>query len=167
MIPKTAKEAKLLGFTKYFTGRPCKNNHITERHTSNKYCVACKNQNQNQKELQRDWHKNHPAYSREASLRWHKRNKAKRRMIDATRRAAESNATVSWSNKDKIRKIYENARQLELQDGIPRHVDHIIPIRGKLISGLHVHNNLQILPASDNLKKSNSFVDFHNAIEVE
>lgn len=58
--------------------------------------------------------------------------------------------TPSWANLDKIRSIYENC-----PEGM--HVDHIIPLRGKLVSGLHVENNLQYLFEEDNLKKNNSF----------
>jgi hypothetical protein len=56
----------------------------------------------------------------------------------------------SWADREKIREIYRDC-----PEGM--HVDHIIPIKGKLVSGLHVHTNLQYLTAEDNLKKSNYF----------
>lgn len=64
-------------------------------------------------------------------------------------------ATVRWINWDKVRAIYREAKRLTETTGIPHHVDHIIPLRGKDVSGLHWEGNLQILTATDNLKKGN------------
>ena len=69
------------------------------------------------------------------------------------RRTHESLQTPKWANLNKIKEIYRESKQL----GIDYHVDHIIPLRGKLVSGLHVHDNLQIIPRIPNLKKTNSF----------
>jgi len=70
---------------------------------------------------------------------------------NATRVAELSSRVPAWANRDLIKDIYNNCPT-------GYHVDHIIPLRGKLVSGLHVENNLQYLSAKDNILKSNSFI---------
>ena len=71
------------------------------------------------------------------------------------RRAMKYNATPSWSQDDKIAVLYEKAKWLESLTGLKYHVDHIIPLQGKNVCGLHVWENLQILEMKLNISKSN------------
>lgn len=64
--------------------------------------------------------------------------------------SSKINRTPKWANLDKIKEIYDNCPA-------GYHVDHIIPLNGKNVSGLHVETNLQYLPAIDNIRKSNKF----------
>ena len=72
---------------------------------------------------------------------------------NTARRIAEEQATPPWANQDKIRKICEATAALQAATGIKYHVDHIVPLRGKTVCGLHCEANLQALPALDNIVK--------------
>jgi 5-methylcytosine-specific restriction endonuclease McrA len=63
-------------------------------------------------------------------------------------------ATPVWANLEEIRQFYVEAQRLTKETGIPHEVDHIIPIKGKLVSGLHVPANLQILTEKENQTKN-------------
>jgi hypothetical protein len=73
------------------------------------------------------------------------------------RRAAKIQRTPPWADLDAMRAIYAEATRLSIETGIPHHVDHEIPLQGEFVSGLHVHNNLQILTASENSRKRNRY----------
>jgi hypothetical protein len=70
----------------------------------------------------------------------------------ANRRALKLKATPKWSNINKIKEIYKNCPK-------GYHVDHIIPLKGKNVSGLHVYWNLQYLKYNINMSKSNKILD--------
>lgn len=68
-------------------------------------------------------------------------------------------ATPRWADFQKIAEIYRERDRLTEETGIQHHVDHIIPIQGKFVCGLHCEFNLRAIPASENLKKSNRTLD--------
>ena len=73
------------------------------------------------------------------------------------RNAAKLCATPVWSNKILINEFYSTAKLWEAVYGGKWEVDHIIPLQGKLVCGLHVEHNLRIIPMSLNRSKSNGY----------
>lgn len=71
--------------------------------------------------------------------------------------ARQKQAVPAWSDPAKVLAFYELAQELQKMTGQPYHVDHIIPLQGKMVCGLHCETNLQVLSAADNCSKSNKF----------
>lgn len=78
---------------------------------------------------------------------------------EAKRRASKARATPSWANLTAIKAIYEEAAQLTERTGVLMHVDHIVPLMGGSVCGLHCEANLRVVPAVDNLRKGNHLID--------
>lgn len=75
----------------------------------------------------------------------------------ARRRAAQLQRTVAWSDAVAIATLYEIAARVSRCTGIEHHVDHVVPLQGRKVSGLHVPLNLRVVPAPLNLRKNNRF----------
>lgn len=97
------------------------------------------------------------APKRERAKKFRDENPAKVRAYIIERRKGRKLATPAWADMAAINAIYREARSLQKSDGIERHVDHIIPLINDLVCGLHVHQNLQILTAAQNIAKRNTF----------
>jgi hypothetical protein len=90
---------------------------------------------------------------------WSAKNPSKIREKAARRRSCKLNATPSWLSRihvSKISEFYELASSLTASTGEEWHVDHIVPLRGANVCGLHVPWNLQVITKHDNLRKSNT-----------
>lgn len=82
----------------------------------------------------------------------------KRNARNANRRAHKLQATPKWMTKADFAEIeewYQIAKDLQWLSEEKLHVDHSIPLQGKDVCGLHIAANLQILPASENIRKGN------------
>jgi hypothetical protein len=84
-------------------------------------------------------------------LAWQTANPDLANANTAKYRADKDKRTPSWADLAKIEQVYKLAQELGLE------VDHVVPLRGKKVSGLHTHNNLQLLSRSENAKKSNKW----------
>lgn len=87
--------------------------------------------------------------------------RAKQRASDNKRRAAEINATPHWLSAihlAQIQEFYDVAVARSMQMGIQHEVDHVIPLNHKLVGGLHVPWNLQVLTREENRAKGNRFM---------
>lgn len=65
--------------------------------------------------------------------------------------------TPEWADQDAIRAIYQDAARRSFETGVMHHVDHIIPLQGVLVSGLHVEYNLRVITATENMSKHNRY----------
>lgn len=105
----------------------------------------------------RKWLLANPEKRKAIAARWLAKNKDYERAQLAKRRALLRNAIPSWADRARIRSVYAEAVKLTCETGIEHHVDHVIPLASKLVCGLHVETNLQVIPASANHRKSNTF----------
>jgi len=104
----------------------------------------------NRKEYYSKYHRKHYADNRERyrelSRKWKQKNPKNNRLLCAKYRAKKLQRTPQWSDLDQIKQIY-----LDCPDNMA--VDHIIPVQGEFVSGLHVPENLQYLDLSTNSTK--------------
>lgn len=80
----------------------------------------------------------------------------------ARRRAKKLNATVAWANNQAIKEVYMDCESINIAAKLAGCtekfvVDHIIPLQGKNVSGLHIESNLQIITNTENARKHNKY----------
>lgn len=157
----TRQEALSLNVSHYFTGKPCKYGHFSLRRVSDTNCMECeklrlRKEYQNPPERKRrlnsckEWSNKNKQYVKDYISKWQKDNPGIVKAHSAKYRAKLLERTPCWADLDKITEFYKCC-----PEGF--HVDHVIPLQGKFVSGLHVFQNLQYLTQSDNCKKHNSF----------
>ena len=172
-------EAQQKGEKHYMATNPCKRGHISLRITSSGTCVECRKIKDREryyadplktKELVAKKYHKHAEKLREKrrisyaansekekedskirSREWRKNNPAHRNALKRKYIADKIKRTPIWANLSEIVEFYK---------GCPNgyHVDHIYPLRGKYVSGLHVIENLQYLTAKENMSKNNRFI---------
>lgn len=108
--------------------------------------------NEKVRESCRQWAAAHPEKRIVAQRGWKKRNPDRVAADAAMRRAAQRKATPAWVDRKALLAVY---RAAQVAPGL--HVDHIVPLISKVVCGLHVPWNLQVIPAAENYAKNNRF----------
>jgi hypothetical protein len=177
------KYVSIVGLTeaRHISDRPCQFGHAAIRYTSNGQCVDCsrlrvqKWQAKYKKPIRinktwaeilplrvaynKEWRRRNPEKAAAHAERWRKANPEIAVERNRRRQAAKLGSSPAWANKFFMQEIYHLAKLRTKYLGIPHHVDHIVPLQGKNVCGLHVEHNLQVIPAVDNLRKANHFED--------
>lgn len=110
------------------------------------FCKKCFNVLYNSS--RKSWKNKNKEKVKQQNSRYRKAHRQHLTFLENNRRAKKLQATPKWANLNKIKSIYRNCPK-------GYHVDHIIPLQGKEVCGLHVESNLQYLPAIENIRKRN------------
>lgn len=143
-----------------------------EKHKEARYAssVEWKNKNKEKvKEYKKTWNRKNKGYFvawleenkehvKTEKRKWKKNNKGYVNSCTRARQAAKLSRTPQWADQERIKAYYDVCAFFNEVNGyIKYHVDHEIPLQGKTVSGLHVHNNLQVILAKDNMEKGNKY----------
>lgn len=99
------------------------------------------------------WRAAHPNASRD----WHKKNSDKNAARVRAYKARMLCATPRWANKFFIDEAYHLAALRTKTLGFKWHVDHIVPLKSKIVCGFHTEVNLRVIPGTENIRKGNRF----------
>ena len=144
------------------------NNPEKSKHYSEKYAIAHATSTKAWRdsnpekcaEIQRSWNARNREKRNLLSKQWRDKNQDTVAALKAKRRADILTRTPRWLTKDDmwmIREAYTLAKLRTRLTGVSWQVDHVIPLRGKKVSGLHVPSNLQVIPEQANLVKGNRY----------
>lgn len=103
------------------------------------------------------WREENRQRAADIRRKWESRNREKVCAKTALRKASKLRATPAWCDLSAIQDFFDAAAAFRMYTGQEYHVDHIVPLRGKTVCGLHVPNNLQVLPATENARKGNRY----------
>jgi len=175
---KKYADALVAGDAQYL-GKPCKKaGHEGVRFVRNRTCVSCiaeamktpkrkaqlKEHRQKTKvrEYQKQYQKNYATTDKYKAQKrgYRETNAAKWTAKTRKYQIAKLHRTPAWLTEDDhwmMEQAYDIAQKRTKLFGFPWHVDHVVPLQGKLVSGLHVPHNMQVIPARDNCSKANNF----------
>lgn len=192
-IPANKVKAKQYGAQYYIENKEAINKHNKEYAELNKEHLAKKSKEYSLKnretlvEYQKEYRKNNSEkiklqkkiyqeenadFIKAQAKKWKQNNKATVLAATRKRELAKIDRTPAWADYEKVKDVYKDCEEVNLAArtaGCTEKfvVDHVIPLQGELVSGLHIESNLQIITQTDNLVKGNSFnyEDYKNSGE--
>jgi len=117
-----------------------------------------KNNPEKAKDSDRKYRENNRPKTRKATKNWNLKNPAAGAIAASKRRARKRHATPAWLTREhheQIKELHEIARMFMLYTGTEYHVDHIVPLAGNGVCGLHVPWNITVLEGIENQRKKN------------
>jgi hypothetical protein len=105
-------------------------------------------------EASRRWAAKNPDRWKEIIRDWHRRNPGYATAKVMEREAQKLRATPSWMDPERVEAVYALARKCR-DEGMKVEVDHLVPLRGRTVCGLHTHDNLAVVERRDNMSKGN------------
>lgn len=186
-IGSSAADAKARGLKRYFTGKPCKRGHISQRWSASGLCISCSHElnaewharnrqsvrvrrskyysDNREKFLQEsaEWRAANPEKRKEQSLLYRSspEGKSRRSMLQMRRHSITLRALSAWNDEltDLVAiEACDLAHRRFLATGFKWQVDHAIPLQARNACGLHTADNLQVIPQSLNSWKRNRLV---------
>lgn len=124
-------------------------------------CIPCRkdyydsNKESHKKKMKEHYARNSESYKNRAK-KWKAENRAKHNASCMERYVLKMQRSPEWAKEltDLVcLEAYDKAKRLSDLTGVSHDVDHIIPLRGKTVSGLHIYSNFQVIPARENRSK--------------
>ena len=158
----TRTEAIKSGLTHYYTGKPCKHGHLAKRRANDRVCMKCDAEHKKPAtaEYKKEQYLKHKDKILVYKKGYRQANKGKINALVAARKKVIKQRTPAWLTDidfERIENEYKVAALLTKLTGVSYHVDHIIPLQGKFVSGLHVPSNLRAINGIENISKKNRF----------
>jgi len=168
--PISARQAAMnAGETHYMTGKPCVHGHLSKRSVKTRICMECdrldkellrETKSEDVKAKKRQSYARHRQKALDTKKAYRQANRGKIIALAALRKKIIKQRTPKWLTKDDlwmIKEAYDLSSLRTKMFEFSWHVDHVIPLQGETVNGLHVPTNLQVIPGTINLSKKNKY----------